>query len=542
MNNLSEFFRSKLAGRTFHGKEKGWSEMEAMLDKAMPVKKKWYKRRGFFFWMTPIVGSLLLFSIFRGSMEDRPVFLAQSEQTKNHAQAKPDVNKGTSAPTEIPVSGDSHFSAVSSVNIKVKDPVSFTGSGREMQIVSEDREPAASNTSDFSSRKNPAVENEPPSALSSAMRKESTSNDVIPNKNFSSDYQQNALESSLPSLRFVQLSMIAPFGFKAMAFNESKTEVSPYRFMPNSLRRAQNLFYSISLSAGMIRAGQQALTMQQASDLFLQRRQNEERQTWLPWMGIDFKMHYHHFTFGSGVQIAQWGESRNYSDDFYKNLTVDSIQRTFVDNSYWQIDSTSFSIIQYSLVPVLVDTVITYYNSAEGVYVTTTIQTTSTNSSPSDTLVFYKVDSTFVQQGDSIVRVYQIEKNVQVAAGGTPGLKGRNLTTYAELPLMFGYEFRSRRWGLGIEAGVALGRLLRTRTIYLNPDESGLIQVSGDQFQQWLMNYQARINLSYRLNNGLRLELSPMMRRTAQGVFKNESVFQQRYLGIGGSIGLRYTW
>jgi hypothetical protein len=140
------------------------------------------------------------------------------------------------------------------------------------------------------------------------------------------------------------------------------------------------------------------------------------------------------------------------------------------------------------------------------------------------------------------VKVYQIEKTIQVASGVTPGLKGRNITTYVELPLMLGYEFLSRRWGFGLEAGVALGRLLRTKTIYLNQDESGLMQVGGDQYRSWLLNYQMRMQISYRLNNGLRLEISPMLRRTARGVFNDNAAFQQRYSGIGGTIGLRYTW
>jgi hypothetical protein len=541
MNKLSEFFKSKLEGRTFQGKEEAWADLEAMLDKAMPVKKKRYKRRGIFFWLFPLLGSLLLLAVFRGEWVEQPSSSSASSQSLKSSEATVEKNtKHKGSRTSIVSDAGVIPSSIQQEPQPTKyDPAVRAGISDDVSS-SEGDSPALA-ISKNASLQSPANVKGPFGVFPPyTTETNEVKDEVIHAEPTIQNIPNNEALTALPS-KFNITSMLSPYGWHDMHLNETNIRMTPVS-MEKTLFRSRNWFYSFSLAAGVMAANQQQISMQQAKSGVLQRRNMEERNTLMPLTGVDFKVHYQHFTLGSGIQITQWGESRNYSDDFFKNVWFDSIHRTYVDNSYWQLDSASYSIVQYSLVPVVTDSVITYYNSAEGVFVTTTIQTTTMNNTQTDTLVFYKVDSTLVQQGDSVVKVYQIEKTIQVASGVTPGLKGRNITTYVELPLMLGYEFLSRRWGFGLEAGVALGRLLRTKTIYLNQDESGLMQVGGDQYRSWLLNYQMRMQISYRLNNGLRLEISPMLRRTARGVFNDNAAFQQRYSGIGGTIGLRYTW
>ena len=547
MKNLNEFFKRKLEGGEFSGEDSAWAELEARLNKAMPVQEKWYKRRGFFFWMA---ASLMIGAgvavLWNGDVsKDRSALKSVSLHSNERSRlgSASSIEKVTNPTTQQDFSRDLKSQEKSTKNQASENVHSVPSSS----IASSSQGPSVRISADplqgAESFSRGGSQNHPADAQGlTLISSNHSSSPIQENKGLDANDRSEAMEKPLLGLSPTPFSLLSSLGLAGMEGDIPLGQISSLMPVSENALIPRKWFYSAAFSAGLMQSRSFAQEMPNQSSGVLQRRKEQETPLWVPFVSADYRVHYQGFTLSSGMQYAQWGETRNYSDDFLAPFSKDSTTWTVDEQTYWNIDSVRFTAIQYVNNPISIDTNIIYYSQGDSIFYTGNIPGTVQNSVVADTLIFYRIDSTLVQIADTSFMVYKIERMVRVGNTGNASLRGRNITTYVEVPLMLGYEWRGRRWGLGIETGLAMGRLVRVNTLYLSADETGIVQTAGGQYQQWLVNYQARMNLSYRIQSSWRLEFSPVYRRTLQGVLNNSAGFNQRYHSFGAALGLRYSF
>lgn len=108
-----------------------------------------------------------------------------------------------------------------------------------------------------------------------------------------------------------------------------------------------------------------------------------------------------------------------------------------------------------------------------------------------------------------------------------------------ELPLEVLYQFRMKRWGIGISAGIAPGWVVQSSGYYLKEDESGYASIKKYNKQQFTLNARAGLEFSYLLNTRCRLLLRPTSQYSLLKMDAGANE-RQRYRRNGISLGVLY--
>lgn len=129
-----------------------------------------------------------------------------------------------------------------------------------------------------------------------------------------------------------------------------------------------------------------------------------------------------------------------------------------------------------------------------------------------------------------------------------------NKYTYLEMPL--GLHVRLlhyRRWSIGLQADIAVSRLVRSAGYYFDYGERKYQAITNDRLKSWLLSYGGGISLSYDINRHAGIELAPYYRVFPSSVYNMPAVsgfrpasntayqFHQYFEQAGIAISFRYT-
>lgn len=230
--------------------------------------------------------------------------------------------------------------------------------------------------------------------------------------------------------------------------------------------------------------------------LYLLRREREEAPALLPFGGIQLSKSIQNWDFRGGLEFTVVGEQVKYSP--YAKGDYLSQYDDWIPNNYVVTDTDS----AYIWGILFLNT--TDYTVLDSVLVTKT-----------DTLNGVHYNST-IRNANGINRWYVME-----------------------LPLEVSYQFRMKRWGIGISAGIAPGMVVQSSGYYLKEDESGYASIKKFNKQQFTLNARAGLEFSYLLNTRCRLLLRPSSQYSLlkMDAGTNDS---QRYRRNGISVGLLY--
>lgn len=233
-----------------------------------------------------------------------------------------------------------------------------------------------------------------------------------------------------------------------------------------------------------------------SSSSYLLRREREEAPVVLPFGGLQLSKSINNWDFRGGVEFAVVGEQVKYSP--YSKGDYLSVYDDWVPNNYVVTDTDSAYIWG-----------ILFLNTTD----------------------YTVIDSVMVTVTDTVNGVYY-NSNIRNA-------NGTNRWYVMELPLEVLYQFRMKRWGIGVSVGVAPGLVVQSSGYYLKEDESGYSSIEKYNKQQVTLNARAGIEFSYLLNTRCRLLLRPTSQYSLLKMYAGTNE-RQRYRRNGISVGLVY--
>ncbi|MBK7966976.1 MAG: hypothetical protein IPK10_18035 [Bacteroidetes bacterium] len=233
-----------------------------------------------------------------------------------------------------------------------------------------------------------------------------------------------------------------------------------------------------------------------SSSTYLLRREKEETPALLPFGGLQLSRSINNWDFRGGLEFNVVGEQVKYSP--YAKGDYLNVYDDWVPNNYVVTDTDSAYIWG-----------ILFLNTTD----------------------YTVMDSVKVTITDTLNGVYY-NSNIRNA-------NGINRWYVMELPLEVLYQFRMKRWGIGISAGVAPGLVVQSSGYYLKEDESGYTSIKKYNKQQFTLNARAGLEFSYLLNTRCRLLLRPTSQYSLLKMDAGTNE-RQRYRRNGISLGLLY--
>ncbi|MBL4625477.1 MAG: hypothetical protein JKY42_10105, partial [Flavobacteriales bacterium] len=272
---------------------------------------------------------------------------------------------------------------------------------------------------------------------------------------------------------------------------------------------------------------------------YVERRQNEEIGKLSFNSGLDLNLKYGKFLISTGVNYHQQGEVTNYSNEYEKWVVTRLIDYNVIDNSFWQLNTSSFTIITDDNFTVNVDTVLTYYDETNSTYVIDTVSFQSYEINNIGTQQFNLVDSTYVVQLDSTANVTLDSSIVLVTDAKTPQQKTTTRFSYIEIPVLIGIEMPVNRLTLSVRTGVGVGMLTKHEAKYLISDYTAPQLVDKSQVNQLMINYLLRLGVRYSINENLAISCEPFYRLNLSNVM-NSTDLSQKYWNAGLNVGVVY--
>ena len=233
-----------------------------------------------------------------------------------------------------------------------------------------------------------------------------------------------------------------------------------------------------------------------SSTSYLLRREKEEAPAILPFGGLQLSKSINNWDFRGGVEFAVVGEQIKYSP--YSKGDYLNVYDDWIPNNYIVTDTDSAYIWG-----------ILFLNTTD----------------------YTVIDSLKVTVTDTLNGVYY-NSNIRNA-------NGTNRWYVMELPLEVLYQFRMKRWGIGISAGIAPGWVVQSSGYYLKEDESGYASIKKYNKQQFTLNARAGLEFSYLLNTRCRLLLRPTSQYSLLKMDAGANE-RQRYRRNGISLGVLY--
>ena len=216
-----------------------------------------------------------------------------------------------------------------------------------------------------------------------------------------------------------------------------------------------------------------------------------------PSMGIHLNYHYNNWFVRSGVGYAEYGENRDYSQKITKHDTIGYSKQLIT--SYYTYDTTGW--IKDPGDP----------NVSIPVYDAIQHKDTSYSWVSRDSL-YYEHQSIYAQ----------------------------NRFRYIEIPLMLGYEFRYKNFGVELATGVSVGFRVNSSGRFLDSNNELVnINTSNTPYSNTMMNYILSVGLKYHLGGQLSIIAQPVYKTNLNSLVSGSNS-NIRYNNWGLHVGLNY--
>jgi hypothetical protein len=226
---------------------------------------------------------------------------------------------------------------------------------------------------------------------------------------------------------------------------------------------------------------------------YIQRRNREEQPIIAPNFGASISSGKGKWDVRAGIELSMLGEKIKYTP--------------FSDGDYYESYG-DWQQTQYSYTDS--DSTFIFGN----LYINTTIVTVN--------------DSSFIIVTDTVNGAHYDES---VTYGN-----GTNKFYYLELPLEIAYTTYNQNWGFGISAGISPAFLIASDGYYLTSDQNGIKKISNRNHTQLHLNGRLNLELSYNINEKLRLIIRPNARMNLTNI-KDFTETNHSYLGLGINAG-----
>lgn len=230
--------------------------------------------------------------------------------------------------------------------------------------------------------------------------------------------------------------------------------------------------------------------------VYMQRLEEEESATILPYGGIQLSRGAGKFDIRMGIDFSVIGEKVNYSP--YKNGTY--------YNSYLDYDPYTYTV-----------------TDTDSAYIFGMLFLNTTTVVYNDSILVTKTDTLDGRHYDATI----------LAANGI------NRWYLVSLPIEIAYQLKSGRFGVGVNAGIAPGMIVRSEGKYLLKDESGISEISRESKGDFMLHLSGGLEFSYLLGDRCRLMLRPQARYFLTPVEEDNGA-SKNYRTFGVSAGLMY--
>ena len=231
--------------------------------------------------------------------------------------------------------------------------------------------------------------------------------------------------------------------------------------------------------------------------IYMQRRENEEAATFLPYGGLQIAKSLNKLEVRIGAEFSVLGEKVNYSP--YKNGTY--------YNSYLDWDPYSYTVTD---------------TDSAWIFGMLFLQTSSYT--VNDSIQVTKTDTLNGTHYDASI----------LSANGT------NRWYLVQFPIELSYQFIRGRLGVGISGGIAPGFVVSSEGKYLLKDESGIKELSRDSKGTFMLNIGGGVEFSYLLGERFSLLLRPTVRYFLTPI-EEENGASKNYRTYGVHAGIRYS-
>lgn len=231
--------------------------------------------------------------------------------------------------------------------------------------------------------------------------------------------------------------------------------------------------------------------------IYMQRRENEESATFLPYGGVQLARSLNKLEVRVGAEFSVLGEKVNYSP--YKNGTY--------YNSYLDWDPYSYTVTD---------------TDSAWIFGMLFLQTSSYT--VNDSIQVTKTDTLNGSHYDASI----------LAANGT------NRWYLVQFPIEFSYQFKHGRFGVGLSGGVAPGFVVSSQGKYLMKDESGVKELNRDNKGTFMLNVGGGVEFSYLMGERFSLLLRPTVRYFLTPI-EEENGASKNYRTYGVHAGIRYS-
>lgn len=143
----------------------------------------------------------------------------------------------------------------------------------------------------------------------------------------------------------------------------------------------------------------------------------------------------------------------------------------------------------------------------------------------------------YLQLGDRV--------QYDAAYSGTIALNSTKATqyTYLEIPLIAGYEWAHKHWGVSIQGGVSANVLMQLRGQYVSVNNftTALYDVKANKqdFKKSIIQLILTPQLNYYMNSNTNLYIAPNLRHSLTPITTQSSGLQQSYNSMGLTFGIR---
>lgn len=229
---------------------------------------------------------------------------------------------------------------------------------------------------------------------------------------------------------------------------------------------------------------------------YLQRRNTEEHNVWLPGAGVQFSHSINNWDVRVGLEFSMLGEKVKYSPyskgEYYRNYkqwqnyeyTIEDVDTTFIFG-------------------------IPFYHSQQVVV----------------------TDSSLVDKTDTLNGEHY---NESIATAN-----GLNKYSLIEVPIEVVYRIQSGRFGAGVSVGLATGVVISSKGHYLRGDETGVESLKNSYTGDVVLNLRGGIEFSYMINERLKLLAKPNGKFYVTNL-KEKNGADSKYKTIGVNLGLMY--
>jgi hypothetical protein len=488
MTQFNDLFKRKLQGQQFEEKDKYWAQLEKRLNEAERESRFFIRFKK---WFLPflLIGVSGIAAYIYSQQSEKPRIVdsessSRQQANKNNLTITLNNSEGSDTPMDNRA-GEEVFvanqvkekagemnaeqsnaketkpKAIQSLNPKVEKPTAENGNHEKNTTknnVFTGTKLITQNTQDdlpSAGRENPA----------NAAQKQNETQATIkgePNQITVSSEPLISNKQSLSSLGIV-FNTLPVKGLSPMPFFEAP-QATPTIVSALPASKKSNSELNLTVYGGAMLSTKNLWLNDLNLENYLSRRKAQEQSAVTPNLGADVEFRQGHWTLTSGINFHQQSDTRKYSDRFSRQVPYDSIVFNINQNNTWIYDTTVFSTYQYSSIISSIDSNITYYDQASGVFLTANIPINYVQSMITDTNFYYRIDSMLIQTTDTTTTAYQLSRLQTINDANQPHLKGRNRFTYIEVPLLIGYERGYRRFRYSIKGGVGVGFLTRQQS------------------------------------------------------------------------------